>query len=354
MAISDFKDPFDSIVDAPFDSALSERYLVYALSTITARSLPDVRDGLKPVHRRLLWAMRLLKLDPAQGYKKCARVVGDVIGKYHPHGDQSVYDAMVRLAQSFAMRYPLVDGQGNFGNIDGDNAAAYRYTEARLTQVAIDLMDGLDEDAVAYRPTYNGEDHEPELFPGLFPNLLANGASGIAVGMATSIPPHNAAELLGAAIMLVERPDADDAAILEHVQGPDFPTGGLVVDPPAVIRESYATGRGGFRVRARWEIEREKGGGWQLIVTEIPYGVQKGKLIEQIADLINAKRLPILADVRDESDAEIRIVLEPRSRTVDAQTHCAFGYAWADGCSRRRAFPGRQPFQGHGRNLAGA
>ena len=319
MATSDFKDPFDSIVDAPFDSALSERYLVYALSTITARSLPDVRDGMKPVHRRLLWAMRLLKLDPAQGYKKCARVVGDVIGKYHPHGDQSVYDAMVRLAQSFAMRYPLVDGQGNFGNIDGDNAAAYRYTEARLTQVAIDLMDGLDEDAVAYRPTYNGEDHEPELFPGLFPNLLANGASGIAVGMATSIPPHNAAELLEAAIVLIDTPDADAAAILEHVKGPDFPTGGLVVDPPAVIRESYATGRGGFRVRARWETEREKGGGWQLIVTEIPYGVQKGKLIEQIADLINAKRLPILADVRDESDTEIRIVLEPRSRTVDPQ-----------------------------------
>ncbi|MEG3164248.1 DNA topoisomerase IV subunit A [Sphingomonas sp. PB2P19] len=316
---TDFKDPFDSIVDAPFDSALSERYLVYALSTITARSLPDVRDGLKPVHRRLLWAMRLLKLDPAQGYKKCARVVGDVIGKYHPHGDQSVYDAMVRLAQSFAMRYPLVDGQGNFGNIDGDNAAAYRYTEAKLTQVAMDLMDGLDEDAVAYRPTYNGEDHEPELFPGLFPNLLANGASGIAVGMATSIPPHNAAELLEAAIMLVDRPDADDAMILEHVKGPDFPTGGLVVDPPAVMRESYATGRGGFRVRARFEVEREKGGGWQIIVTEIPYGVQKGKLIEQIAELINAKRLPILADVRDESDAEVRIVLEPRSRTVDAQ-----------------------------------
>ncbi len=316
---SDFKDPFDSIVDSPFDSALSERYLVYALSTITARSLPDVRDGLKPVHRRLLWAMRLLKLDPAQGYKKCARVVGDVIGKYHPHGDQSVYDAMVRLAQSFAMRYPLVDGQGNFGNIDGDNAAAYRYTEARLTQVAMDLMDGLDEDAVAYRPTYNGEDQEPELFPGLFPNLLANGASGIAVGMATSIPPHNAAELLEAAIMLVDRPDADDAMILEHVTGPDFPTGGLVVDPPAVIRESYATGRGGFRVRARWSVEREKGGGWQVIVSEIPYGVQKGKLIEQIAELINAKRLPILADVRDESDAEVRIVLEPRSRTVDMQ-----------------------------------
>lgn len=317
--VTDFKDPFDSIVDAPFDSALSERYLVYALSTITARSLPDVRDGMKPVHRRLLWAMRLLKLDPSQGYKKCARVVGDVIGKYHPHGDQSVYDAMVRLAQTFSLRYPLVDGQGNFGNIDGDNAAAYRYTEARLTQVAVDLMDGLDEDAANLRPTYNGEDEEPELFPGMFPNLLANGASGIAVGMATSIPPHNAAELIEAAILLVDQPDADNDAILAHVTGPDFPTGGLVVDPPAVIRESYANGRGGFRVRARWSIEREKGGMWTLIVSEIPYGVQKGKLIEQIADLINAKRLPILADVRDESDAEIRIVLEPRSRTVDPQ-----------------------------------
>ncbi len=315
---TDFKDPFDAIVDAPFDSALSERYLVYALSTITARSLPDVRDGLKPVHRRLLWAMRLLRLDPAQGYKKCARVVGDVIGKYHPHGDQSVYDAMVRLAQSFAMRYPLVDGQGNFGNIDGDNAAAYRYTEARLTQVAIDLMDGLDEDAVDYRATYNGEEQEPELFPGLFPNLLANGAAGIAVGMATSIPPHNAAELLDAAMLLVADREASDDAILGFVKGPDFPTGGLVVDPPAVIRESYVTGRGGFRVRARWSIEREKGGGWTAVVTEIPYGVQKGKLIEQIANLINDRKLPILADVRDESDEAIRLVLEPRSRTVDA------------------------------------
>ncbi|MDQ1157054.1 topoisomerase-4 subunit A [Sphingomonas sp. SORGH_AS 950] len=319
MAIDLRDNPPVGILDAPFDSALSERYLVYALSTITARSLPDVRDGLKPVHRRLLWAMRLLKLDPAAGYKKCARVVGDVIGKYHPHGDQSVYDAMVRLAQDFALRYPLVDGQGNFGNIDGDNAAAYRYTEARLTQIAIDLMDGLDEDAVAYRPTYNGEEQEPELFPGLFPNLLANGASGIAVGMATSIPPHNAAELLEAAILLVDRPDADDDAILALVKGPDFPTGGIVVDAPAILRESYTTGRGGFRVRARWEIEREKGGGWQIVISEIPYGVAKGKLIEQIATLINDKKLPILADVRDESDAQVRIVLEPRARTVDPQ-----------------------------------
>jgi len=322
MAMSDTRDPdpFDAIVDAPFDSALSERYLVYAMSTITARSLPDVRDGLKPVHRRLLWAMRGLKLNPNDAYKKCARVVGDVIGKYHPHGDQSVYDAMVRLAQTFALRYPLVDGQGNFGNIDGDNAAAYRYTEARLTQVAIDLMDGLDEDAVDFRPTYNGEDHEPELFPGLFPNLLANGASGIAVGMATSIPPHNAAELIDAAIMLIDQPNASDAQVLEHVRGPDFPTGGIVVDSPTAIADSYATGRGSFRVRAKWGLEDQGRGTWQIVVTEIPYGVQKGKLIEQIAALINDKKLPILADVRDESDAEIRIVLEPRARTVDPDT----------------------------------
>ncbi|NML04926.1 DNA topoisomerase IV subunit A [Sphingomonas sp. G-3-2-10] len=302
--------------DVPFDSALSERYLVYAMSTITARSLPDVRDGLKPVHRRLLWAMRLLRLDPAQGYKKCARVVGDVIGKYHPHGDQSVYDAMVRLAQTFSLRYPLVDGQGNFGNIDGDNAAAYRYTEARLTQVAIDLMDGLDENATDFRPTYNGEEEEPELFPGLFPNLLANGAAGIAVGMATSIPPHNAAELIDAAIALIDNPQAN---VLDYVKGPDFPTGGIVADSALAIAESYNTGRGGFRVRARIEKVIEKGGGWHLVVSEIPYGVQKGKLIEGIADLINEKKLPILGDVRDESAEDIRIVIEPRSRTVNAE-----------------------------------
>ncbi|OYY64396.1 DNA topoisomerase IV subunit A [Sphingomonas sp. 28-62-11] len=311
-------DPIPGQTDAPFDSALSERYLVYAMSTITARSLPDVRDGLKPVHRRLLWAMRLLKLDPAQGYKKCARVVGDVIGKYHPHGDQSVYDAMVRLAQDFALRYPLVDGQGNFGNIDGDNAAAYRYTEARLTQVAIDLMDGLDENATDLKPTYNGEEEEPELFPGLFPNLLANGASGIAVGMATSIPPHNAAELIEAALLLIDDPKADDAAIMSKVSGPDFPTGGLVVDSAASIAETYATGRGSFRVRARWHIEDQGRGTWNAIVTEIPYGIQKGKLIEALAAIVNDKKLPIFVDVRDESDSEIRIVLEPRSRTVDA------------------------------------
>ncbi|MBB5686052.1 DNA topoisomerase IV subunit A [Sphingobium boeckii] len=310
-------DPNKQIIDAPFDTALSQRYLVYALSTITARSLPDVRDGLKPVHRRLLWAMRLLKLDPASGYKKCARVVGDVIGKYHPHGDQSVYDAMVRLAQTFSLRYPLVDGQGNFGNVDGDNAAAMRYTEARLTLAANDLMAGLDEGTVDYRLTYNGEEEEPEVFPGLFPNLLANGATGIAVGMATSIPPHNVAELIDASMLLIDQPEADNAQLVQFVKGPDFPTGGVVVDSAASIAEAYATGRGGFRVRSRWEKQDEGRGTWVAVVTEIPYQVGKSKLIEQIAALINDKKLPILADVRDESDAEIRIVLEPRSRTID-------------------------------------
>ncbi|MDB5718838.1 MAG: topoisomerase subunit, partial [Sphingomonas bacterium] len=309
----------DHILDSSFDDALSQRYLVYALSTITARSLPDVRDGLKPVHRRLLWAMRLLRLDPAAGYKKCARVVGDVIGKYHPHGDQSVYDAMVRLAQTFSLRYPLVDGQGNFGNVDGDNAAAMRYTEARLTAAAGDLMAGLDEGTVDFRATYNGEEEEPEVFPGLFPNLLANGASGIAVGMATSIPPHNVAELIDAAVHLIDQPATDVRALMQFVRGPDLPTGGIIVDAPAAIAESYATGRGSFRVRARWSEEREKGGAWTIVVTEIPYQVPKSKLIEQIAALIGEKRLPILADVRDESDEAIRIVLEPRSRTVDPQ-----------------------------------
>ena len=309
----------DQEIEVPFDAALSERYLVYALSTITARSLPDVRDGLKPVHRRLLWAMRLLKLDPASAYKKCARVVGDVIGKYHPHGDQSVYDAMVRLAQDFALRYPLVDGQGNFGNIDGDNAAAYRYTEARLTGIAQALMAGLDEGTVDFKPTYNGEDEEPEVMPGLFPNLLANGSSGIAVGMATSIPPHNVTELIEAAIHLVENPLAEDGALMDFVRGPDFPTGGVLVDGPGAIAQAYATGRGSFRLRAKIETVREKGGGWHLLVHEIPYGVQKGKLIEAIAGLIGDKKLPILADVRDESAETLRVVLEPRSRTVDPE-----------------------------------
>jgi topoisomerase-4 subunit A len=307
-----------SVIDTPFDAALSERYLVYALSTITARSLPDVRDGLKPVHRRLLWAMRLLRLDPAGAYKKSARVVGDVIGKYHPHGDQSVYDAMVRLAQDFALRYPLVDGQGNFGNIDGDNAAAYRYTEAKLTPVAMALMAGIDEGAVDFRPTYNGEEEEPEVFPGLFPNLLANGASGIAVGMATSIPPHNVSELIEAAIKLIEEPKTDDRDILQIVKGPDFPTGGKLVDDPQTIERAYVSGRGSFRLRATVDKVAEKGGGWHLLVTEIPYGVQKSKLIEQIAELIGEKKLPILADERDESADDLRIILEPRARTVDA------------------------------------
>ena len=323
------KSPGDGI-DTPFDSALSERYLVYALSTITARSLPDLRDGLKPVHRRLLWAMRAMRLDPSQGYKKSARVVGDVIGKFHPHGDTAVYDAMVRLAQDFSLRYPLVDGQGNFGNIDGDNAAAYRYTEARLTRVAIDLMQGLDEGTVDFKPTYNGEDEEPEIMPGLFPNLLANGASGIAVGMATNIPPHNAAEVIDAALLLIENPKAELSDLLEHVKGPDFPTGGIIVDSPETIAHAYETGRGGFRVRARfstgkaadgaWEdsgIEKQPGGTWQLVVSEIPYGVAKGKLIEQIAQLIADKKLPILEDVRDESAEDLRIVLVPKSRNVD-------------------------------------
>ena len=326
------EDPFDAIVDAPFDAALSERYLIYAMSTITARSLPDLRDGLKPVHRRLLWAMRLLKLDPASGYKKCARVVGDVIGKYHPHGDQSVYDAMVRLAQTFSLRYPLVDGQGNFGNIDGDNAAAYRYTEARLTKTAIELMNGLDENATDFRPTYNGEDEEPEVMPGLFPNLLANGASGIAVGMATSIPSHNAAEIIDAAMLLIDNPQASHDQLMEIVRGPDFATGGVLVDSPSVISAAYASGRGAMRVRARfsngwqddngWEttgVEKLPGGTWQLVVSEIPYQVQKGKLIEQIAQLIADKKLPILDDIRDESDEHVRIVLVPKSRNVDPE-----------------------------------
>lgn len=328
----DFKDPFDAIVDAPFDSALSERYLVYALSTITARSLPDLRDGLKPVHRRLLWAMRQLRLDPTGGFKKSARVVGDVIGKYHPHGDASVYDAMVRLAQDFALRYPLVDGQGNFGNIDGDNAAAYRYTEARLTPTAIRLMAGLDEGTVDFVPTYNGEELEPEIFPGLFPNLLANGASGIAVGMATNIPSHNVAEIVDATLMLIDNPHVEHAQLMTVFHGPDFPTGGVVVDSPAAIAAAYETGRGSIRVRGRfatgrgedgtWEdsgIERLGSGQWQLVISEIPYMVQKGKLIEQIAALIADKKLPILEDVRDESDEHIRIVLVPKSRNVDPE-----------------------------------
>lgn len=315
---SPIQDREPTILDAPFDAALGERYLVYALSTITARSLPDLRDGLKPVHRRLLWAMRLLRLNPDQAYKKCARVVGDVIGKYHPHGDASVYDAMVRLAQDFALRVPLVDGQGNFGNIDGDNAAAMRYTEARLTDAAIRLMDGLDEESVPFRTTYNGEEEEPEVFPGLFPNLLVNGAAGIAVGMATSIPPHNPVEIVDAALHLLRQPDAEPVALLQFVGGPDFPTGGVLVEPPESIAEAYATGRGSFRLRARWAVEDQGRGTWTIIISEVPYQVLKGKLIEQLASLITEKKLPILADVADESDEAVRIVITPKSRNVDA------------------------------------
>ncbi len=299
--------------------ALEERYLAYALSTIMHRALPDVRDGLKPVHRRLMHAMRLLRLDPKSGFKKCARVVGDVIGKYHPHGDQAVYDAMVRLAQDFAVRYPLVEGQGNFGNIDGDNAAAYRYTEARLTDVAMALLDGIDQDTVDFRETYNGEDEEPIVLPGAFPNLLANGSAGIAVGMATSIPPHNAAELCDAALHLIKFPNAGIDKLMQFVPGPDFPTGGVIVEDAASIRKAYETGKGGFRVRAVWEKEELPRGLWQIVVTEIPYQVQKGKLVERIAELMLAKKLPVLSDVRDESAEDIRLVLEPRTKTVDPE-----------------------------------
>ena len=297
--------------------ALSERYLAYALSTITARSLPDVRDGLKPVHRRLLWAMRQLRLDPDAGFKKCARIVGDVMGKYHPHGDAAIYEAMVRLAQDFAARYPLVEGQGNFGNIDGDNAAAMRYTEARLTEVAQALLEGIEEDAVDFRATYDGEEHEPIVLPAAFPHLLANGAAGIAVGMATSIPPHNAGELCAAALELVRNPDIGTDQLLRHIKGPDFPTGGILVESPEAMREAYETGRGGFRVRAKWEVEKSKAGSWVIIITEIPYQVQKARLIEQIAQLLEEKKLPLLADLRDESTEQVRVVLEPKSRNVE-------------------------------------
>jgi topoisomerase IV subunit A len=297
--------------------ALGERYLAYALSTIMSRSLPDVRDGLKPVHRRLIYAMHQLRLDPTAGFKKCARVVGDVIGKYHPHGDASVYEALVRLAQEFAARYPLVEGQGNFGNIDGDNAAAMRYTEARLTEIAKALLAGIDDDAVDFRATYDGEESEPVVLPGGFPNLLANGSAGIAVGMATSIPPHNAGEVCAAAMALIDNPQATTAGLLMLMPGPDFPTGGLLVEDPAAIATAYETGRGGFRLRAKWEVESGKHGTWSVVITEIPYQVQKARLIEQIAQLLEEKKLPLLGDVRDESTEDVRLVLEPKSRTVD-------------------------------------
>ena len=297
--------------------ALEERYLAYALSTIMHRALPDVRDGLKPVHRRLLHVMRLLRLDPGAAFKKSAKIVGDVMGGYHPHGDQSIYDALVRLAQDFSSRYPLVDGQGNFGNVDGDSAAAYRYTEARMTEVARLLLENLDEDTVDFRANYDGTVEEPVVLPGAFPNLLANGATGIAVGMATSIPPHNAAELCDAALHLIKFPNAGVEKLTQFVIGPDFPTGGIVIDDRASIIEAYKTGRGGFRVRARWSTEDIGRGGWQIVITEIPYLVQKSRLIEKCAELLTAKKLPLLADIRDESAEDIRIVLEPKSRTVD-------------------------------------
>ncbi|MDE2335375.1 MAG: DNA topoisomerase IV subunit A [Rhodospirillales bacterium] len=307
------------IETTPLAEALSERYLAYALSTITARSLPDVRDGLKPVHRRLIYAMHQLRLDPAAGFKKCARIVGDVMGKYHPHGDAAIYDAMVRLAQDFAVRYPLVEGQGNFGNIDGDNPAAMRYTEARLTAVAQALLEGIGEDAVDFRPTYDGEESEPVVLPGAFPNLLANGAAGIAVGMATAIPPHNAGEVCAAALHLIAHPNATTADLLAHMPGPDFPTGGILAEDRDAIENAYETGRGSLRLRARWEIERGKHGTWSVVVTEIPYQVQKARLIEQIAQLLEEKKLPLLGDVRDESAEDVRIVLEPKTRAVEPE-----------------------------------
>ena len=309
----------DRIVEEPMSEALSKRYLAYALSTITNRALPDVRDGLKPVHRRLLFSMRQMRLDPTGSAKKCARVVGDVIGKYHPHGDVAVYEAMVRLAQDFAQRYPLVDGQGNFGNIDGDNAAAMRYTECRLTEAAQLLLDGIDENAVDFRPTYDGEEEEPVVLPSGFPNLLANGSSGIAVGMATSIPPHNVGELIDACLLLLNRPEATVADLMEHVPGPDFPTGGVIVEPAESLREVYETGRGGVRTRARWSVEEQGRGVYRIVVTEIPYQVKKADLVEQLADLIEAKKAPLLGDVRDESAEDVRLVLEPKSRNVEPE-----------------------------------
>ncbi|GIQ72982.1 DNA topoisomerase IV subunit A [Bradyrhizobium sp. RD5-C2] len=305
------------IHEVPLRDALEERYLAYALSTIMHRALPDARDGLKPVHRRILYGMDLLGLDPRAAFKKSAKIVGDVMGSFHPHGDQAIYDAMVRLAQDFSSRYPLVDGQGNFGNIDGDNAAAYRYTEARMTEVARLLLEGIDEDGVEFRLNYDGQTKEPVVLPGGFPNLLANGAQGIAVGMATSIPPHNAAELCDAALHLIEKPDAKSKALLKWVKGPDFPTGGIVVDSKESIIEAYTTGRGSFRTRSRWTQEEGARGTWVIVVTEIPWLVQKSRIVEKIAELINEKKLPLVGDVRDESAEDIRLVIEPKSRTVD-------------------------------------
>ncbi|MGB8082555.1 MAG: DNA topoisomerase IV subunit A [Pseudolabrys sp.] len=308
-----------AVEEVALREALEERYLAYALSTIMNRALPDARDGLKPVHRRILYGMRLLRLDPGAAFKKSAKVVGDVMGNFHPHGDQAIYDALVRLAQDFAQRYPLVDGQGNFGNVDGDNAAAMRYTEARLTEVARLLIDGIDEDTVDFRGTYDGTNQEPVVLPAAFPNLLANGSQGIAVGMATSIPPHNAAELCDAALFLIDNPKARSKTLLKYVKGPDFPTGGIIVDTPETIAEAYNTGRGSFRVRARWKQEDTGRGTYVIVITEIPWLVQKSRLVEKLAELINEKKLPLIADVRDESAEDIRLVIEPRSRSVDAE-----------------------------------
>ncbi|KQW83813.1 DNA topoisomerase IV subunit A [Brevundimonas sp. Root1279] len=307
------------IVDEPMSEALSKRYLAYALSTITNRALPDVRDGFKPVHRRIMYAMHQMRLNPQAAARKCAKVVGEVMGSYHPHGDASIYDALVRLAQDFAQRYPLVDGQGNFGNIDGDNAAAMRYTECKLTAAAVLLMEGIDQDSVDFRPTYDDQDEEPVVLPAGFPNLLANGSSGIAVGMATSIPPHNVGELIDACQLLLERPEATTEELATIVPGPDFPTGGVAVEGHASILEAYETGRGGVRLRARWETEDLGRGVWRIIVTEMPYQVQKSKLIADLADLIENKKAPLLADVRDESAEDIRLILEPKSRTVEPE-----------------------------------
>src|SRR3989440_4069418 len=308
-----------NVEEVALRDALEERYLAYALSTIMHRALPDARDGLKPVHRRLLYAMQQLRLDPGAAFKKCARVVGDVIGKFHPHGDQAVYDALVRLAQDFAQRYPLIDGQGNFGNVDGDNPAAMRYTEARLTEVARLLLDGINENGIDFRPTYDGSEDEPIVLPGAFPNLLANGSQGIAVGMAAAIPPHNAAELCDAALFLIDNPNARSRTLLKFVPGPDFPGGGLVVDSREAIAEAYATGRGSSRVRARWHKEETGRGTYVIVITEIPWQVQKGRLVERLGELVNERKLPLLGDMHDESAQDIRIVIEPRARTVDAE-----------------------------------
>ena len=309
----------DVIKVQQLSDAISERYLAYAMSTIVSRSLPDVRDGLKPVHRRILYGMRQLKLDPKSGYKKCARVVGDVMGKYHPHGDASIYDAMVRLAQNFSVRYPLVMGQGNFGNIDGDSAAAMRYTEAKLSDAALAIMDGLDEDSVDFMDTYSGEEQEPVVMPALFPNLLLNGANGIAVGMATNIPPHNVLEVCDAIVALIKKPDMSVADLVEYIKAPDFPTGGIINQSKQSIIDAYESGRGNFRVRARWKREDLSYGNYQIVIREIPYGVQKSKLIERIADLMEQGKLPSVGDIRDESTEEIRVVIEPKSRVMDAK-----------------------------------